>query len=133
MALATERLRAVIATRAVGIVEKGLFRQDVLDRDVATLQAFARAQGFADATVGPAEVRFEDDRTRAHIVIPVVEGPRVTVARVDVEGQTLFATDGAPRRDSDRAGGSMESRPDRGGTARDRAALRPPGISRRDG
>ena len=92
VALATERLRAAIATRPAGILEKGLFRQDVLDRDVATLQAFARAQGFADATVGPAEVRFEDDRTRAHIVIPVVEGPRVTVGRVDVEGQTLFAT-----------------------------------------
>jgi hypothetical protein len=27
----------------------------------------------------------------------------------------------------------MESRPDRGGAARDRAALRPPGTSRRDG
>ena len=92
VALTTERLRAVIATRPSGVLEKGLFRQDVLDRDVAALQAFARAQGFADATVGPAEVRFEDGRTRAHIVIPVVEGPRVRVGHVDVEGQTLFAT-----------------------------------------
>ena len=56
----------MIATRPAGVFEKGLFRQDVLDRDVAALQAFVRAQGFADATVGPAEVRFEDDRTRAH-------------------------------------------------------------------
>ncbi len=92
VALAAERLRAAIATRPAGVLEKGLFRQDVLDRDVAALQAFARTQGFADATVGPAEVRFEDDRTRAHIVIPVVEGPRVRVGHVDVEGQTLFAT-----------------------------------------
>ena len=92
VALATERLRAVIATRPTGVLQKGLFRQDVLDRDVAALQAFARAQGFADATVGPADVRFEDGRMRAHIVIPVVEGPRVTVGHVDVEGQTIFAT-----------------------------------------
>ena len=91
VALAAERLRAVIATRPAGVFEKGLFRQDVLDRDVAALQAFARSQGFADATVGPAEVRFEDDRTRAHIVIPVVEGPRVGVTHVGVEGQTLFS------------------------------------------
>jgi outer membrane protein insertion porin family len=91
--LTAEQLRAAIATRPAGVLEKGLFRQDVLDRDVAVLQAFARAQGFADATVGPAEVRFEDDRTRAHIVIPVVEGSRVRVGHVDAEGQTLFATD----------------------------------------
>ena len=133
VALTAEQLRAVIATRPAGVLEKGLFRQDILDRDVAALQAFARTQGFADATVGPAGVRFEDDRTRAYIVIPVVEGSRVRVGRVDAEGQTLFATDGAPRRDSDRARGSMESRPDRGGAARDRAALRPPGLSRREG
>ena len=92
VALTAEQLQAAIATRPSGVLEKGLFRQDVLDRDVASLQAFARTQGFADATVGPAEVRFEDDRTRAHIVIPVVEGPRVRVAHVDVEGQTLFST-----------------------------------------
>ena len=92
VALAAGRLRAAIATRPSGVWEKGLFRQDVLDGDVAVLGAFARAQGFADATVGPAEVRFEDGRTRAHIVIPVVEGPRVTVGHVDVEGQTLFTT-----------------------------------------
>ena len=90
-ALAAKRLRAAIVTRPSGTLEKGLFRQDVLDQDVAVLRALARAQGFADATVGPAEVRFEDGRTRAQIVIPVVEGPRVTAGHVDVEGQTLFA------------------------------------------
>ena len=90
VALADKRLRAAMATRPAGVLEKGLFRQDVLDQDVAVLRALARAQGFADATVGPAEVRFEDGRTRAHIVIPVVEGPRVTVGHVDVEGQILF-------------------------------------------
>jgi outer membrane protein insertion porin family len=91
--LTAERLRAVIATRPAGVLEKGLFRQDILDRDVAALQAFARTQGFADATVEPARVRFEEDRTRAYIEFPVAEGSRVRVGRVDAEGQTLFSTD----------------------------------------
>jgi outer membrane protein insertion porin family len=91
-ALAAKQLRARIATRPAGLLEKGLFRQDVLDRDVTALQAFARTQGFADATVGPAAVQFDEGRARAHIVIPVVEGPRVRVEHVDVEGQTLFTT-----------------------------------------
>jgi outer membrane protein insertion porin family len=90
VALPTKRLRAAIATRPPALGRKGLFRQDVLDRDVAALQALGRADGFADATAGPAEVRFENGRSRAHVAIPIVEGPRVTVERVAVEGQRLF-------------------------------------------
>jgi outer membrane protein insertion porin family len=91
VALPTKRLRAAITTRPPGLGQKGLFRQDVLDRDLAALQALARAEGFVDATAGPAEVRFENGRSRAHVVIPIAEGPRVTVGRVAVEGQTLLA------------------------------------------
>ena len=91
VALTTERLRAAIATRPPALFQKGLFRKDVLDGDLAALQALARAEGFADAIVGPADVRFENGRSRAHVLIPIVEGPRVTVGRVAVEGQTLVA------------------------------------------
>jgi outer membrane protein insertion porin family len=90
VALATKRLRAAIATRPPGLTQKGLFRQDVLDRDLGALQALARGDGFADATAGPADVRFENGRSRAHVTIPIVEGTRVTVRRVAVEGQTLL-------------------------------------------
>ncbi|HSD28099.1 MAG TPA: POTRA domain-containing protein, partial [Vicinamibacteria bacterium] len=91
VALTAERLRRVMTTRPASVLEKGLFRQDILDQDVAALQAFARAQGFADAIVEPARIRFEDDQTRAYIEITLVEGPRVRVGRVDAEGQTLFS------------------------------------------
>jgi outer membrane protein insertion porin family len=91
VALTTKRLRAAIATRPAAVGQKGLFRQHVLDGDLAALQALARAEGFADATVGPADVRFENGRSRAHVVILIVEGVRVTVGQVAVEGQTLFA------------------------------------------
>ena len=91
VALTTERLRAAIATRPPAIFQKGLFRKDVLDGDLAALQALARAEGFADAIVGPADVRFENGRSRAHVLIPIVEGPRVMVGRVAVDGQTLVA------------------------------------------
>jgi outer membrane protein insertion porin family len=90
-ALPTARLEAAIATRPPALGRKGLFRQDVLDRDLAALQALARAEGFSDVRVGPAEVRFEDGGSQAHVVVPIVEGPRVTVSRVAVEGQTLVA------------------------------------------
>jgi outer membrane protein insertion porin family len=90
-ALSTKRLQAAVATRPPALFQKGLFRQDVLDGDLVALQALARAEGFADATAGPADVRFENGRSLAHVVIPIVEGPRVTVGRVAVEGRTLVA------------------------------------------
>ena len=90
VALTTRRLQAAIATRPATLTTRGLFRQDVLARDVATLQALAQADGFADAAIGPAELRWEDGGRRVRVVIPVVEGPRVTVGDVAIEGQTLF-------------------------------------------
>jgi outer membrane protein insertion porin family len=81
-----EHLAAEMATRPPGFLQRGLFRQDVLERDVRVVQAFLRAQGFAEATVGPPETRFTDDRRRVHVVMPVAEGPRLTVTAVDAEG-----------------------------------------------
>ncbi len=69
------------------------FRADLLDADVRTLQAYLRAQGFADAVVGPARVTWSDDRTQASIAIPVVEGPRLRVGTIRVEGASLIGPD----------------------------------------
>jgi outer membrane protein insertion porin family len=88
--LTTRQLRAVMATRPATLPRTGLFRQEVLDRDLAALQALAQAEGFVDATIGPAELRWEDNGRRVHVVVPVVEGPRVTIADVVVDGQTVF-------------------------------------------
>jgi outer membrane protein insertion porin family len=69
------------------------FRADLLESDVRTLQAYLRAQGFADAVVGPARVSWSDDRTQATIAIPIVEGPRLRVGAIRVEGASLIEPD----------------------------------------
>jgi outer membrane protein insertion porin family len=91
-ALSTRRLRAAMATHPATLSRTGLFRQDVLDRDLAALAGLAQAEGLADAIIGPAELRWEDGGRRVHVTIPVVEGPRVTIEDVLVEGTTLFAS-----------------------------------------
>jgi outer membrane protein insertion porin family len=92
-ALTARELEAVVATRPPAVFRAGLFRQDVLDGDLAALRALAKAQGFADATVGPAELRWEDGARRVHVVIPIAEGPRLTVGSVSIEGQTVLTPD----------------------------------------
>jgi outer membrane protein insertion porin family len=64
--------------------------QEALERDVRTLEAFLRAGGHPEATVGPAQVTFHADNSQARVIIPIVEGPRVVLGTISVQGQTVF-------------------------------------------
>jgi outer membrane protein insertion porin family len=81
-----------MTTRLPGILRSGIFRQDILDQDVLALARNYRAQGFADASVGPPEVRFSDDRRLAEIAIPIREGRRLLVGRIAVERAHVRST-----------------------------------------
>src|SRR5262245_49270523 len=61
-AVSSERLAKTIEPGPLRLLRPEPFRQDTVDRDVRTLLAFLRDQGYADATVGPAQVTFTDDR-----------------------------------------------------------------------
>jgi outer membrane protein insertion porin family len=69
------------------------FRADLLDADVRALQASLRAQGFAEASVGPANLTWSDDQREVRITIPVIEGSRLRVGAIHVEGATLVSPD----------------------------------------
>ncbi len=84
------RLQEQMETRLPGLFARGVFRQDVLDRDLRVLTAFYRAQGYPDVVLGPADVQFFEDRRGARILIPITEGPRLSVGTITVEGATLF-------------------------------------------
>jgi len=76
-----------------GFFGSGLFRQQLLDADLRTLDAFYRMRGYAKAKVGPADLRFTDDRSRVSITVPIVEGPRLTVGQVQTDGVTLLTAE----------------------------------------
>ncbi len=86
-----ERLEAQMGTRLPGFLRPGVFREAQLDQDIRALTAFYRSQGHPDVVVGPPDVRFSDDRSQAQIVIPVVEGARLTVGAVSVEGVAVLS------------------------------------------
>jgi outer membrane protein insertion porin family len=85
----TKELTEKMLTRLPGIVRSGIFRQDLLDRDVLALTAFYRSRGFLEVAVGPADVQFSDDRHHARIDIPIREGPQLLVGQVAVEGARI--------------------------------------------
>ncbi len=84
------KLAGLIETAPPGLLRRGLYRADVLERDVRVLLAYLRAQGYPDAAVGPVETAYSEDRSRARIIIPITEGPRLIVASVDVHGAALL-------------------------------------------
>jgi outer membrane protein insertion porin family len=85
------RLAKVIETGPPGLFRRGLFRAEALDTDVRVLLADLRAQGYPDATVGPTEIAFSEDRTQVRVTIPVTEGPRLRVASVQVLGASVLS------------------------------------------
>ena len=92
-AFPASRLRDLLQTKPPGFLRGGWFRQDLLDRDLSVLVGFYRTEGFPDAAAGPAEVQFTDGQQRARITIPIIEGPRVTVGTIAVEGATAVPAD----------------------------------------
>jgi outer membrane protein insertion porin family len=85
-----EQLAKRIETAPARLARRGLFRQATLDRDVGVLLAYLRSLGHPDAAVGPPEVRFSEDRTRAEVVIPVVDGARLSVGAISVAGARIL-------------------------------------------
>jgi len=88
-AIPAEELTERMLTQLPGVLRSGVFRQDLLDRDLLALTAFYRTRGFLEAAVGPAEVQFLDDQRHARIDILIQEGPRLLIGRVTVEGARI--------------------------------------------
>ncbi len=86
------RLSELMQTRPARLLTRGLFVQDRLAEDIRAIGRYLQSQGFAAAQVGPPRLTFSDDRSRVRIVIPVLEGPRKTVAAVTVTGNRVLAT-----------------------------------------
>ena len=81
-----ERLRERMETAPPGVLRRPVFQEEVLERDLRALAAFLAAEGHAEARVGPPGLTYSEDRTRVRIVVPVVEGPRLEIASVRLEG-----------------------------------------------
>jgi outer membrane protein insertion porin family len=92
--LSAKQLAEQIQTRPAGLIPigvfKGLFVEEQLEQDGRLLRQYYRTQGFPAAEIGPPKVIFSDDRTRARIVVPIVEGARRMVSAVAVTGNRVL-------------------------------------------
>ena len=84
------RLRA--RTPLLGIPFSGRLRRAELLESVEQLRAFYRSQGFFDAQVGLAPLRFSEGRTQVEVTYDVIEGPRYTIRAIEFQTEETGGT-----------------------------------------
>ncbi|MDQ5984391.1 MAG: Outer membrane protein assembly factor BamA [Syntrophus sp. SKADARSKE-3] len=67
--------------------DAGILKKDQLKQDVGKLNAFYLNNGFINAQVGEPEITY--DKKGIYIKIPIVEGRRFKVGKVNVSGDTI--------------------------------------------
>lgn len=69
--------------------EGGFYREDLLRRDLENLKRFYRNEGFLDVVFSPPDVeirRFGEHGAAAAIRVKIVEGPRYSLGKIELEG-----------------------------------------------
>ena len=69
---------------ALPYVENGI------DAGVDRIRGLYRADGYLDATAGPARVTFSRDKTRADLTVPIHEGVQYRFGKLSFEGDIVF-------------------------------------------
>lgn len=90
-AFSTKELRKVMELKPKNIIsiftDRGIIKQDALERDLEKLSAFYFNHGYIKARVG--EPKVEVTAKGIYITIPIEEGPQYRVGKVDFQGDLL--------------------------------------------
>lgn len=73
----------------IPIFQSGALKRETLELDVARIRAYYQNQGYLDVLVGR-RIELSDNQEDAVITFLIEEGPRYSVATVDVEGVSVF-------------------------------------------
>ncbi|WP_291322327.1 outer membrane protein assembly factor BamA [Desulfonatronospira sp.] len=88
-------LRREMETKKRGIFSwltgRGILREELLDRDVAALEAYYADHGYIDVRVGHPEVNYEEDGI--YLTFHINEGPRYRMGEVSFRGDLLVSED----------------------------------------
>jgi len=90
-AYSDKELRNLLGTQEKGLLhfftESGILKKEQLKQDVAKLNVFYLNNGFMNAQVGDPEITH--DRKGIYIKIPITEGKRFRVGKVEITGDEL--------------------------------------------
>ena len=92
--LGEEALKGKLATRELRWTpfwgNSGTFKDELVQRDKEALGFFFRDDGYAEATIGPPQVRLDPSRENVDVSFSVEEGERFTVGTLSSTGDLLW-------------------------------------------
>ncbi|MBN2526662.1 MAG: outer membrane protein assembly factor BamA [Deltaproteobacteria bacterium] len=87
-AISDAEISRYMATRTGGplsaLTDSGKFNRELFDRDMTMIQALYWDQGYINIQVGTPRVELSVDRRYIFLSVPIVEGPRYKVGRINV-------------------------------------------------
>jgi outer membrane protein insertion porin family len=93
LALADAQLKSEMTTKEGGFFSflngNGTYKEDVFQRDLFLITAKYWDEGYINAAVGEPKVTLSPDKTDIYISIPVEEGPRFKVGKIDFAGDLI--------------------------------------------
>lgn len=96
-AITSEKLKAEMATKEGNFLSflngSGTYKEDVFERDLFLVTAKYWDEGYINAAVGEPKVTLSPDKTDIYISIPIEEGPRFKVGKIDFSGDLLDTKD----------------------------------------
>ena len=88
-AVTSEEIEGVLATREGGyfsfLTKSGEFKKELFEQDLQRIQYLYLTKGYANIQVGEPSVSLSPDRRSMEVVIPVDEGPRYKVGKVEID------------------------------------------------
>ncbi|MBI3354467.1 MAG: outer membrane protein assembly factor BamA [Nitrospirae bacterium] len=89
----TKKIKKIMNTKKAGIFSRGILKDDVIAKDMESIAALYRQNGFTEAKVLEPEVILSEDRTEMEVVIAIAEGPKTTIDKIIIKGNTVYPTE----------------------------------------
>ena len=88
-----KKIMAVMNTKKAGIFSRGILQDEIIEKDMEAIIGLYRQNGFTEAKISERKIILNEDKTEMEIVIAISEGPKTTIDKIIVKGNSVYSLD----------------------------------------
>src|SRR4030067_666992 len=89
----TKKLKTLMNTKKAGLFSKGILKDDVIEKDMEAIIVLYRQNGFTEAKILEKKIILNEDKTEMELTINIFEGPKTTIDKIIVKGNSAYSLD----------------------------------------
>ena len=89
----TKKLKALMNTKKAGLFSKGILKDDVIEKDMEAIIVLYRQNGFTEAKILEKKIIMNKEKTEMELTINIFEGPKTTIDKIIVKGNSAYSLD----------------------------------------